>query len=283
MARPRISGLNTWEKYKRKIFEVMIEALSILQDETHLEEDEPVLNRRLYNCFVQANHRLKLNHHVPTCEGKNPPDPDDEERAARENKIPDFYWHLLDPTVLDSRRCVRRFVLECKRLGKPSSSGWILNENYVQNSIHRFMIEEYGYGKGDGSGAMIGYVQNMEFDAIFCEVNATIDEMNGEPVTTLQPPTGGWKVDGISCLDHTLERSFPQTPFRLWHLWVDLRGCYDRKSVEQETFLQTKDDSTEKRSFPSSRWGKMSENASYLMASSLNLAVLWTKVGRCPY
>jgi len=42
-------------------------------------------------------------------------------------------------------------------------------------------------------------------------------------------------------------------------------------------------DSTEKRSFPFSQWGKMSENASYLMASSLNLAVLWTKVGRCPY
>ena len=232
MARPRISELNTWEKYKRKIFEVMIEALAILQDETRSEEDEPVLNRRLYNCFVQANHRLKLNHHLPTPEGKNPPDPDDEERATRENKIPDFYWHFVDHTMLDSRRCARRFVLECKRLGKPPSSGWILNENYVQNGICRFITEEHGYGKGDESGAMIGYVQHMEFDVVFCEVNATI-AINGEPVTILQPPVGGWKVDGISCLDHTFERSFAKTPFHLWHLWVDLCSCYDRKPVER--------------------------------------------------
>jgi hypothetical protein len=230
MARPRISELNTWQKYKRKILEVMIEALLILQDETHLVEDEPVLNRRLYNCFKQANYRLKLNH-LPTYEGKNPPDPGDEERAARENKTPDFYWAFVDHTVRDPRRCARYFVLECKRLGEPSSSGWILNKNYVQNGIRRFITEEHGYGKGDESGAMIGYVQNMKFDAIFCEVNAAI-EITGESVTTLRPPAGGWRVGGINRLDHTFERSFPETPFHLCHLWVDLRGCYDLKSTE---------------------------------------------------
>jgi len=205
----------------------MHEALSILQCETCLRKDEQSLNRTLYFCFRQATHKLELNHHLPTPEGKNPPNPDDEERAVRENKIPDFYWHFSDHTELNPRHCERRFVLECKRLGKPPSPRWILNKNYVEDGIRRFMTEEHGYGMGDESGAMIGYVQNTEFDAVFCEVNATIDEMNREPVTTLQPPTEGWKVDGISYLDHTLERSFPQTPFHLCHLWADLRRCYD--------------------------------------------------------
>jgi hypothetical protein len=227
MARPLISELDIWGKYKSEIFDVIREALSNLQGVPDLKEDEISLNRELHFCFVEATYRLKLNHHLPMQEGKNPPDPDDEERAKREDKIPDFYWQFSDHTVIDPRRCARRFVLECKRLGKPTSSRWILNKNYVQNGIRRFVFEEHGYGKGDESGAMVGYVQNMEFDVILLEVNAAI-ETSPEPIPTLPAPAGGWIVNGISRLDHIFERSFLQTPFHLWHLWVDLRHRYDQ-------------------------------------------------------
>jgi hypothetical protein len=41
-------------------------------------------------------------------------------------------------------------------------------------------------------------------------------------------------------------------------------------------------DSTEKRSFPPGRWGKLAQKALFLMMPSLNLTVFQAKVGRCP-
>ena len=32
-----------------------------------------------------------------------------------------------------------QFVVECKRLGIPSSQKWILNENYVNHGVRRFV------------------------------------------------------------------------------------------------------------------------------------------------
>ena len=58
------------------------------------------------------------------------------------------------------------YILEAKRLGSPSSRQCILNENYVFHCIKRFILPEWGYSKSMSSGAMIGYVQDMELDDI---------------------------------------------------------------------------------------------------------------------
>jgi hypothetical protein len=229
MSQPRISQLNIWDKYKKRIFDLILESLSILQREPALKLDEPNLNRKLFFCFEGATYNLKLSYHLPTPEGKNPPHPDDEKRARREEKVPDFYWQFSDHTVIDPKRCTRRFVLECKRLGKPTSSQWILNQQYVQNGIRRFVTEEHGYGKGDDAGAMIGYVQNMEFDDILYEVNVAIKTAQ-DSIPELSPPGPGWLVNGVSQLDQVLERTFLQSPYHLRHFWVDLRNCYSEKS-----------------------------------------------------
>lgn len=86
----------------------------------------------------------------------------------------------------------------------------------------RYIKEEHGYGKFTSSGAMIGYVESMEFAEILTEINQCAKE---ERITSIGTPVNGWQKNGISILHQTLDR--PQvepSPFDLRHLWVDLRG-----------------------------------------------------------
>jgi hypothetical protein len=187
-------------------------------------EDHPKkhsLNRELYKCFRKACHRKKLPYHIPTREGKNPPYESDIDPTERESYIPDFLWKIVDDQA-DEEFCERHFVLECKRLGSPSSKTWKLNENYVQNGIRRFITQPHEYGKGDDACGMVGYVQSMAFDEILKEVNLAIIQ-NPEPISLLSPPIEGWNEKGVSTMEHQLERLFPISPFRLRHFWVDLR------------------------------------------------------------
>src|SRR5450432_1826953 len=122
-------GRRTWQRYKADIIKVILEALILLKERDDLIANEVDLNRKLFFCFKRAAYKLGLNYHLPTPEGNNPPYEDNERRAVRENKRPDFYWQFCDDAVDDPKWCDRRFVLECKRLGTPGSSSpnWILN------------------------------------------------------------------------------------------------------------------------------------------------------------
>jgi hypothetical protein len=226
MPQPSIFQIPLWENYRKNIFVVIREALMILRNKPVLPtiEDHPKrhnLNRKLYGCFRDACYRRKLPFHLPTPGGKNPPYEGDIDPSERESYIPDFHWKLVDDQA-DEEFCERRFVLECKRLGKPSSKTWKLTENYVQNGIRRFITQPHEYGKGDDTCGMVGYVQNMTFDDILKEVNLTITQ-NSEPISLLSPPDEGWEEKGVSTMEHQLERSFPISPFHLKHFWVDLR------------------------------------------------------------
>ena len=135
MDQPRISQANTWERYKKDIFLLIDEVLSILQQQPNLPEieDSPnqhSLNRELFRCFRKACKNLELAYHLPIREGKNPPYHGDIKPTQREEKRPDFYWQLID-SLADEALCERRFILECKRLGSPSSSNCKLNPNYL--------------------------------------------------------------------------------------------------------------------------------------------------------
>ncbi len=130
--------------------------------------------------------------------------------------------------MLAEDACERRFVLECKRLGKPTSSSWILNENYVQNGIHRFVTSPHEYGKGDDTGGMVGYIQSMELNEILEEVNAAARNSSA-PTLELTLSSDGWKENGVSELEHELTRNFPISVFFLHHFWVDLRNSYPQK------------------------------------------------------
>jgi hypothetical protein len=227
MKQPRLSSINIWRSHEKRVLEVFEEALLLLRQKANLGKSEVLLNRELFFCLLEANNKLrKLGRgfdYPPTTEGKNPPSPDDECRAKREDKIPDFSWGFIDDTQTDPRRGARFFVIECKRLGTAPRSDWILNENYIAHGINRFIADEYGYAKGEASGAMIGYVQDMQFDQILQHVNDTATTAS---IPLLMLSMEGWQDKNISRLYHKLSRSFLASSFLLQHLWVDLRDCY---------------------------------------------------------
>ncbi len=47
-------------------------------------------------------------------EGRNPPVASDAERAAREHKIPDFYWAYIDHLAVNPLAAARQFVVDAK-------------------------------------------------------------------------------------------------------------------------------------------------------------------------
>jgi hypothetical protein len=111
----------------------------------------------------------------------------------------------------------------------PPRADWVLNENYVQNGILRFMTEEHGYAKGEKSGAMVGYIQNMEFKDILKEVNMAAN-VAVIPQLTLSKKI--WLKQGTYNLEHMIPRPFSHSPFLLMHFWIDIRNCYFTSSTQ---------------------------------------------------
>jgi hypothetical protein len=229
MSQPRLSQLSIWNNHEKRVIESLILGLILLQQKASLglsQANEEALNSELYFCLIEANRLLYIQNkgfdHPPTAEGRNPPDADDTPDSPRKKKIPDFYWGYIDHLEPDPRRSARNFYIECKRLGKPLQKDKILTTLYVQNGIRRFVTEEHAYAKGERSSAMVGYVQNMIFDAILGEVNTAA--RNNAEVVTLLNLIDDWQEQGVSKLDHVLHRPFPISPFCLHHFWVDLRS-----------------------------------------------------------
>jgi hypothetical protein len=223
MVRPRLSSLRTWERHQERVCAVLVSALAKLRTR-HLQlNTEVYLNREMYWCLLEANDELWRSRrggfdHPPDYECKNPPAPEDEERMPREDKIPDFMWGYIDHAEKDPRRQARYLVIECKRLGTAPRGDWLLNRNYVQHGVLRFLRREHGYAKGERSAVLVGYVQDMEYDAILAEVN---QELLGSILPPLLAPADGWL--SISRLDQNLLRPGRQPPLLLVHLWADVR------------------------------------------------------------
>jgi len=209
-----------WTTRESKCLSIIERALSLLRQADDLAETEVELNRRLYFCLLSASRELYPDDEIaPVTECNNQPDPDDEARAKREQKRPDFQWIFLDRYEPDAQRSSRQFVVECKRLGKPSRADWVLNLNYSSHGVARFRDPEWAYAKLMQSGAMIGYWQSMDEKDLLREVNGCC-QSNSLPDLVL---VGEWNPGNTSHFEHILERSFKISPFKLHHLWIDLR------------------------------------------------------------
>jgi hypothetical protein len=218
---PPLHSHGLWATREEKCLSIIAEALKRLRDTPNLPETEVELNRHFYFCLLEASRELYPEDEIaPEVECNNQPDPDDQARAKRELKRPDFQWVYLDRYEASVRHSSKQFVVECKRLGKPLRADWVFNVNYVRDGIVRFKEPEWAYAKRFPSGAMVGYWQNMEAHDILSEVN---EEASKKSMPGLIP-VGGWNPDDISRCEHQFERSFEMSPFHLHHLWVDLRS-----------------------------------------------------------
>jgi len=223
-----------WTRHEKRLLEIFKLALKMLREESSLPDKEDEINRKL--CFLvrRANGVLQdQNQGIESpmiYESKNQPDADDVTRSTRESKRPDFLWGVSDTNELDHDRRDKFYIIESKRLGSPPSPTWILNKNYVVNGMKRFVDPEWSYGKSSHSGAMIGYIQDMELQTILEEVNTNAAS---ELLPNITISSDGEQPD-ITKLDQRLEREQIQpTPFDLRHLWVDLKHHYQDKKNQQ--------------------------------------------------
>ncbi|MCT7969870.1 hypothetical protein NG799_26495 [Laspinema sp. D1] len=226
-----------WTRHEKRVLEIFKLALKMLREESSLPDKEDEINRKLYFLVRRANGDLQTQNQgiewPITYESNNQPDADDVTRSPRESKRPDFQWGVCDTNELDPNRRDKFYIIESKRLGSPSSTTWILNKNYVVNGMKRFVDPEWSYGKSSHSGAMIGYIQDMELQTILEEVNTNAAS---ELLPNITISSDGEQPD-ITKLDQKLEREHIQpTPFDLRHLWVDLKHHYkDKDKTNQQT------------------------------------------------
>lgn len=217
---PRIRSNQLWRTRETKCLAIIKRALELFRQQGSFPQSEVELNREFYFCLIAASRELYPDDQVaPVTECCNQPDPDDGTRARREQKRPDFQWVYLDRYEADPQRSSKQFVVECKRLGDPPRSDWVLNLNYIEHGIARFKHPDWAYAKHAQSGAMIGYVQSMTPATILVAVNA---ECRSQSFPDLVP-TEAWVSEGTTRLDHSVDRNFEISPIKLHHFWIDLR------------------------------------------------------------
>lgn len=182
-----------WSRHENLILEVLGEALISLQQEKCMPTDENDISLRFYFQIRSTNLALrKKGRGLPSIlfwQGQNQPLEGDKPGSPRISKEPDFQWQIVNDLELNPDEAYRHYAIECKRLGKASRKNWVFNENYVKEGILRYTKEDYGYGKGTQSGAMIGYIQSMDFIAILQDVNLCA---NNESIPQLVLSMQGW-------------------------------------------------------------------------------------------
>jgi hypothetical protein len=262
---------NRWKEFKQQCVRLITEALLLLRERSDLIKNEWTLNRLLYQCIVDANYNLGLDF-IPSPEAKNPPYPDDKQKAKSEDNIPDFSWPLMDPTA-SYQHWNRNFSLECKRLGIDKNRE--LAQEYVTEGILRFFSEEEGYGKGCEEGAMAGYIHDMELDTLLDKVNLYIAK-HRPSIPLLATPTNGWQTQGVSYIAHSFQRTFVPLDFYLQHFWVDLRDCYfisPATSTESSSSEQRNLDSPKTNNKNKAQKQKLKQKTSVIEAYQIALLI----------
>ena len=209
---------DTWENWEKSVLEIFSMALAELISRKPLPGKEDDLNRELA-CILRecrrkwniSNKREVQGH--PFYHTKGQPDPKDAAKQPKENKILEFTWGFTDY----QNNMDKNYHVECKRLMEDK---YHYCKEYVENGIRRFVEKEWSYGVGCESSLMIGYIQGMEFQNILHWVNHYIEKYSWSPLIL----EGQWQKDSLSRLENRLERpQVPISPFKLVHLWADLR------------------------------------------------------------
>ena len=230
-SRPSLIHQKLWQSRRKHYLAVFENALMLLRQRHELPVNELGLVRELHFASVTARRTLDPTGRFgsPVFEAQNLPNPDSARIEAFEHKRPDIQWIHDDESAIDDRHREKSFVIECKRLGQTTRSRWDLNQQYVTGGVHRFHSAEWKYGLHMSEGMMIGFVQDMDLDAILEVTNAHLTTrcQSHLKLETRFIPTG------VSRLTHVFERSFSRSPFTLLHLWLDIRDVPISTKVAQ--------------------------------------------------
>lgn len=227
-ANKMLSASMLWQRHEELILEVFFLALKLLCKEQFLPKDEDEITEKLSVKARKANFKLNRQDrglgYPPTWQGQIAPGTESEVGSTFTRKIPDFQCPYKDESAKNAEQAYLSYCVECKRLGKTLDSGWNLNKNYVQKGISRFLTAEHSYGKAAESGAMIGYVQNMEIDTVNKEVNQYIGQVKKHEIPPIKFPPNGFSQGKTVSITQQLERTeVLPSKFNLRHVWVDLR------------------------------------------------------------
>lgn len=216
-----------WAKHELLVLEVFMLALGMLREKTDLPIEELAISEALALKTRQANFTLNP-------KGRGLPFPPDWEKPkqpasetdlgqSKKAKRPDFNCQFCNHTAQSYKDAYADYHIECKRLGKPSSSGWNFSKNYVTEGIQRFISPTHRYGEGVFSGAMIGYVQNMNVKSILDDINNHIPNSPPQipPLRFLEDEFGREGI--VKTSQHLIRIHVLPSPFALRHIWVDLR------------------------------------------------------------
>lgn len=215
MAKPSLfKKRDSWGNHEERVLAIFSLALQKLRDESSLPRKENEISHILLTKVKEARFDLSKKDKsavIPSISF---------DAQNRLGKKPDFHCEIFDALADDPQKSSKIYHLEAKRLGSQTSR---FNKEYVVNGIQRFIKSDYCYGEFVKSGAMIGYVQDMELDDILEQVN---DYASKEEITKLSLSSDAWNED-INRLDHQLKRpEVEPNLFDLRHIWVDLRHHY---------------------------------------------------------
>jgi len=214
-----------WKRHEKHVLDILLRALIKLQRDNNLPEDELTLNNRLYvyarGVWIELPVDQKPMSFCLVSNSENPPRTKSEIGQEWTRKKPDFQWRLSDQQEKDPVKAIREYTIECKRL-RTKTRSWDFIDKYVVSGIIRFLAEEYKYGNGTSSGAMIGYIQSMECDEILKQINIVIQNQKDYDIPNIEISEKG---DEIRKGNHTLNRKkVNPSIFDLRHIWVSLRN-----------------------------------------------------------
>ena len=214
-----------WKRHEGLILNVFIYALIELKKEKDLPIGEIPLNERLYLCTRRVYHKLPANKKpsYPSLvrNSENPPVEFNDIGKTWTRKKPDFRWTLYDSEETDSSKAYKEYTIECKRL---RIKGNFINE-YIVSGIVRFISKEHRYGIGTVSGAMIGYVQNMEHKEALERINGAILNKQEFEIPIIKFDKNLQEKDSVKRGNHTLKRKeVNPSIFDLRHIWIEVKN-----------------------------------------------------------
>jgi hypothetical protein len=218
-----------WKHHEERYVEVFSRALAKLALQNSIKGDEDTLSESL--CPKIAEICLEMERagygeiRHPIWEAPKQPVTEKELNKGSQ-KRPDFTCSFHDSHASTPDEHEIPFHVECKLLGEPTSSSWVLCKNYVTNGIVRFDNRTHAYGKRARSGVMIGYIISMTPQAVQAEVNRYKDtKMKHVPDIAFhwKRKTFVWKTRS-----EFARKQVNPSQFCLTHIWADIRKNYQQ-------------------------------------------------------